>query len=357
MGRKRSDRKPGDVSPDSHGSAPARPRHTEAASGSCGTDNPRIYGAPTPPPSMQPGGSPAALYLLLDEVHHLIDFGEALIAEYKANSQLNAPDRFAKLEAWLLALTEKVFPGLVKPGPEANLGPVTPIGFRAGPWIPASRDRIERPAVDGALRSLAEQTRAWKALFPFRPQHRPPLGRGPRLVELPDDSVDEAELKRYEEELGQWNDTLKSTDNLIIKYVNDIMIPFKSLRAKIVDQLLQEDEQAHAEVARNRPGYLGLILGHERHWVRRSGWGVTKVDLAGRRVLWGLLVRLVKSGEGYCSLKVLEDAWEDFGGAEGPEPGTIYDSISELKHELDRSLGITIKNARNLGWRLESLED
>ena len=42
-----------------------------------------------------------------------------MIAEYEANPHPDGEDRFIRLEAWLLVLCEKVFPGLVKPVPGA----------------------------------------------------------------------------------------------------------------------------------------------------------------------------------------------------------------------------------------------
>ena len=167
---------------------------------------------------MQHRSSPAALDRLLDEVHQLIEFGESMIAEYKATPHLNAMDRFAKLEAWLAVLTNKVFPGLVQAVTDTVLEPAASIGFRAGPWIPASLDRLERPAVVEALRALVDRTGAWKALFPFRPEHQPFLVRGSRSVEFADDRVDERALEEYEAELGRWNDSLKCMNNSSFAY-------------------------------------------------------------------------------------------------------------------------------------------
>ena len=280
-----------------------------------------------------------------------------MITEYMANPHLNANDRFAKLESWLAVLIEKVFPGLVPPVTDPVLEPAATIGFRAGPWIPASLDRLERPVLAGALRALVDRMRDWNRLFPFLPKNRPSLGRGPRLVELPGDYVDEAVLKRHEEELGRWNDALKSTNKRVIEAMNEFIGPFKRLRGQLVDHLLQADERALAEEVRDRPGYLGLILDRERRWVSRSGLGSAKVDLAKRAVLWGLLVQLLKSGEAYCPRALLQNLWETFGGAGKPEPGTVDDAVNELKKILENPLRVTIKVSRRIGWGLEGLED
>src|SRR5437762_13307963 len=110
MGKKRSDRKSSPATNSSKAAKPARSRLPGSARGPRGTVDPRTEGTATPAPSKQPTSRPTALDHLLGEVHLLIEFGESIISDLGADPHLNRSDRFAKLEAWLLVLTRKVFP-------------------------------------------------------------------------------------------------------------------------------------------------------------------------------------------------------------------------------------------------------
>jgi len=49
------------------------------------------------------------LHHLLEEAHHLVEFGELLLSDLGADPNLNSSDRFAKLEGWLLVLRRRLF--------------------------------------------------------------------------------------------------------------------------------------------------------------------------------------------------------------------------------------------------------
>jgi hypothetical protein len=129
---------------------------------------------------------------------------------------------------------------------------------------------------------------------------------------------------------------------------------FTAPEALVANHLEQsENTQDHPEgivETTPRPGYLGLIIHPGRMTVGRVGLEAV-VSLAGKKLKWGLLLRLIDTRDSYCSMDMLRGVWSDYGRSDDPDIGTVHDALSELK-KLLQPLGLAIVNAPSLGWRL-----
>lgn len=99
-----------------------------------------------------------------------------------------------------------------------------------------------------------------------------------------------------------------------------------------------------------KPRYLGIILDERRFHVRRAGKGGI-VDLSGKYLLWGLLLKLIEMRDVFCPRERLRIVWERYGNEKEPEDGTINDAVSTLGKAL-KPLDLKVRAKRNIGWRL-----
>lgn len=96
------------------------------------------------------------------------------------------------------------------------------------------------------------------------------------------------------------------------------------------------------------PGYLGTSLDYVRQAVVRGGRDIVVSGPIG----WNLMRRLFASGESHCSRATLEGAWID-----GPPLRSAFDQALRALRGRIEPLGITICSDRNLGWKLQVIEE
>jgi hypothetical protein len=95
----------------------------------------------------------------------------------------------------------------------------------------------------------------------------------------------------------------------------------------------------------------GLELDEKTFTASRAG---VEVNLARSRLGWNLLKALVIRSDGYWSVEELTDGWEQFGGRDKPEPGTVHDAMSRLRKVI-KPLGLNIEHLAP-GYKLSPLD-
>jgi DNA-binding response OmpR family regulator len=95
---------------------------------------------------------------------------------------------------------------------------------------------------------------------------------------------------------------------------------------------------------------LGVTLDHGRHRVCRGAGSF--VDLGGQCRLWQVLTVLCRRYDSYLSKGDLRrQVWDDYPA----EDLTLWGAVCELRSRL-RPLGLTIRHAKGLGYRLEDVQ-
>ena len=68
---------------------------------------------------------------------------------------------------------------------------------------------------------------------------------------------------------------------------------------------------------------------------------------------WKVMQRIMKSGDSYCTRENLREAWDD---EMTPSDERVDDEVSRAR-QIFKRYGLTVKNARKIGWRLEVIPD
>jgi hypothetical protein len=110
------------------------------------------------------------------------------------------------------------------------------------------------------------------------------------------------------------------------------------------------DEEARSMAVPPLSTYLGIELDARSRNVRRER-RTAVVSLAGSRLMWGLLLKLIEMRGEFCTRPELRKVWKDVGLANDPEDRTMNDALSTLGKKLS-PLGLKVPGKRNTGWRL-----